>query len=100
MNGESKLLAAPTAVMCGSGPLTCPPPPRTHLAMCSRELPPEPPARRPTAEESIVVRRWLESQPQPIRDAMRERDAGYRRVSIFLALLAYAFGLYVGNVQL
>jgi len=49
VNGESKLLAAPTAEMCASCPLTCPPPPRTHLAMCSHELPSEPPAWCPTA---------------------------------------------------
>ncbi|EOD32219.1 hypothetical protein EMIHUDRAFT_434270 [Emiliania huxleyi CCMP1516] len=43
--------------MCGSCPLTCVTPPRTHLAMCSRELPPEPPARRPTAWEPIAFPR-------------------------------------------
>ena len=49
VNGESKLLAAPTAEMCASCPLTCVTPPRTHLAMCSHELPSEPPAWCPTA---------------------------------------------------
>ncbi|EOD13468.1 hypothetical protein EMIHUDRAFT_356947, partial [Emiliania huxleyi CCMP1516] len=43
--------------MCASCPLTCVTPPRTHLAMCSRELPPEPPARRPTAAEPIAFPR-------------------------------------------
>ena len=49
---------------------------------------------------SVVVRRYIEGAPPAIREAMRERDAGFLRVAVGVAVLAYAFGVYVGSGQL
>ena len=49
-------------------------------------------------KKSAVVGKYIkENAPPAVRDAMRERDAGFLRVAVGVAVLAYAAGLYVGS---
>ena len=49
-------------------------------------------------KKSAVVGKYIEENAPPaVRDAMRERDAGFLRVAVGVAVLAYAAGLYVGS---
>ena len=49
-------------------------------------------------KKSAVVGKYIEENAPPaVRTAMRERDAGFLRVAVGVAVLAYAAGLYVGS---
>ena len=49
-------------------------------------------------KKSEVVGKYIEENASPaVRDAMRQRDAGFLRVAVGIAVLAYAAGLYVGS---
>ena len=49
-------------------------------------------------KKSAVVGKYIEENAPPaVRTAMRERDSGFLRVAVGVAVLAYAAGLYVGS---
>ena len=49
-------------------------------------------------KKSAVVGKYIkETAPPEVREAMRARDAGFLRVAVGVAVLAYGAGLYVGS---
>ena len=49
-------------------------------------------------KKSAVVGKYIkETAPPDVREAMRARDAGFLRVAVGVAVLAYGAGLYVGS---
>ena len=49
-------------------------------------------------KKSAVVGKYIkETAPPAVREAMRARDAGFLRVAVGVAVLAYGAGLYVGS---
>ena len=49
-------------------------------------------------KKSAIVGKYIkETAPPDVREAMRARDAGFLRVAVGVAVLAYGAGLYVGS---